>query len=319
MDPSAARSLILIVDDAPANIRILSQALKDEFEIAIATNGTDALDAVADNPPDLILLDVMMPGMDGHEVCRHLKADPSKQNIPVIFLTGKEAEDDEIAGLELGAVDYIIKPFSTAIVKARIRTHLELKRCRDLLENMALLDALTGIPNRRRFEDFLDFAWRQSQRQSQHIAAPLSVIILDVDHFKAYNDHYGHQAGDECLRAVAQALDGAKRRATDLVARYGGEEFVAVLPSTDAKGAMIFAETLRLAVDELKIPHAHSSAADHVTVSLGVATIVPIDGATPSQLIKQADQGLYRAKAQGRNRVETYSEISELVDSVETP
>ncbi len=306
MNPSVARNQILIVDDALASIQILSRALMDEFEIAIATNGADAIDAVTENPPDLILLDVMMSGMDGHEVCRRLKADLRSQAIPIIFLTARETEDDEIEGLKMGAVDYIIKPFSTPIVKARIRTHLELKRCRDLLENMALLDALTGISNRRRFDDFLDFAWRQSQR----MAAPLSVILLDVDHFKAYNDHYGHQAGDECLRAVAQALNGAKRRATDLVARYGGEEFMAVLPSTEAEGALIIAETLRRAVEELKVPHAHSSAAAHVTVSLGIATVIPSDGTTPSALIQRADQGLYRAKSQGRNRVEICFEIN---------
>lgn len=307
MDSQIRPSKVLVVDDAPANIRILSHSLSDEFEIAFATSGSEALEAVEEALPDLILLDVAMPDLDGYKVCRRLKSDPRTQQIPVIFVTGKESEADEIQGLELGAVDYITKPFSPAIVKARVRTHIELKRCRDQLESLALLDSLTGIPNRRRFEEFLDFSWSQCERSG----APLSAIIADVDHFKAYNDCYGHQAGDHCLRLVAQALQQTKQRATDLVARYGGEEFIALLPATDAEGALIFAESMRQAVADLRLPHARSSASAIVTVSLGVATMVPEPASAAASLLRRADLGLYRAKGSGRNQVERVADLAE--------
>ena len=299
MTRTADRPVLLIVDDEPANIRILSRVLMDMCEIAAATNGAEALETATANPPDIILLDIMLPGMDGHEVCRRLKADPATRNVPVIFLTGKEGEADELAGLRMGAVDYIIKPFSTAIVKARVKTQLELKRYRDLLENQALVDALTGIPNRRRLEEYLDVAWRQSLRTAE----PLSALMFDVDHFKAYNDHYGHQAGDECLRAVARALEDARRRGTDLVARYGGEEFVAILPSARGDSLLEVAESYRAAVEALGIPHPRSAAGACVTVSVGAATILPEDGFEPAELVRRADIALYRAKETGRNRV----------------
>lgn len=294
------RPRLLVVDDAPANLRLLVGGLGDAYEMRIAKTGPDALALLEGWTPDLILLDVMMPEMDGHEVCRRLKADPLRKDIPVIFVTGRDEESDELKGLEVGAVDYIAKPFSLPIVKARVGTHLELKRYRDLLENHAFVDGLTGIPNRRRFDEVLGQAWAMGTRQQ----SPLAVVLLDVDHFKLFNDHYGHQAGDACLVQVGESLAGALTRSSDLVARYGGEEFVAVLPATPLEGALDVAEILRKAVDALGLPHAHSTAADHVTVSLGVAARIPDSDAPPSGLVELADRALYRAKQGGRNRVE---------------
>ena len=297
--PESERPRILVVDDAPANLRLLVGGLGDVYELRVAKSGPDALALLEGWTPDLILLDVMMPDMDGHEVCRRLKADPRRKDIPVIFVTGRDEESDELEGLDAGAVDYIAKPFSLPIVKARVGTHLELKRYRDLLENHAFVDALTGIPNRRRFDEVITQAWAMASRQQ----CPLSVFLLDVDHFKLFNDHYGHQAGDACLAQVGRTLAQSITRASDLVARYGGEEFIAVLPGTPLEGALEMAETLRKAVEALALPHAHSSAAAHVTVSLGVASGIPSSGTDPKELIEKADQALYRAKQGGRNRV----------------
>jgi diguanylate cyclase (GGDEF)-like protein len=249
--------------------------------------------------PDLVLLDVVMPGIDGFEVCRRLKGNPDTARIPIIFITGRNEEQDEIRGLELGAVDYITKPFSLPIVRSRVRTQLELKRLRDQLERQSMVDGLTGIPNRRLYQDHLALIWGQCLRQR----SALSLILMDVDHFKAYNDHYGHQAGDECLVRVAQALENTKRRYLDQVARYGGEEFICILPGTDCAGALARAELMRTAVEALAIPHACSSAAAHVTISLGAACVRPRAGDDgPEGAVALADQALYRAKQQGRNR-----------------
>jgi diguanylate cyclase (GGDEF)-like protein len=295
---SEKKATLLVVDDMPANIQLLATSLMDEYEILVATSGADALELILNRQPDLILLDVIMPGMSGHEVCRKLKDDPQTRRIPIIFITGQNDESDEVEGLSLGAVDYITKPFSLPIVLARVRTHLELKHYRDLLESLSFLDGLTGIPNRRRFTEYIDFAWNQAQRQR----VPVTVILMDVDHFKAFNDNYGHQAGDECLTRVAKALASTERRAAGLVARYGGEEFVCVLPSLDIQGAASLAERLRASVVAQAIPHAFSSAASQVTISLGVASAVPAVGEAWTTLVELADKALYQAKQTGRNR-----------------
>lgn len=294
------RPTILIVDDTPENIKVLGEELRSAYKIKIATDGEKALRiALSATPPDLILLDVVMPGMDGYEVCRRLKEDPVTQHIPVIFITGRTDIADETRGLEVGAVDYIAKPFNLAIVKARVRTHVELKRQRDVLEIQSTLDGLTGIANRRRFEAFLDQEWNRALRTSSHV----SMVMMDIDCFKEFNDHYGHLAGDECLKSVAHALTLNMRRTTDMIARYGGEEFVAVLPATDHIGALQVAQNLRDAVEKLNIDHAFSSAARHVTLSAGVATILPTMHIQPEQLLDSADRALYQAKQAGRNTI----------------
>ncbi|WPL18732.1 Bacteriophytochrome cph2 [Thiorhodovibrio winogradskyi] len=294
---------ILIVDDVPANIQLLAEALKSEYRIRVANHGSKALEiARSDQPPDLILLDIMMPGMDGYEVCQKLKSDPATSAIPIVFVTAKTSVDDEAYGLDLGAVDYIPKPFHLPVVRARVKTHINLKLKTDLLEELALIDGLTYIPNRRRFDQLLEQEWLRARREQHWLA----LVMLDVDHFKAYNDNYGHGAGDDCLREVANAIKNSLQRPGDAIARYGGEEFVLLLPNTDQAGARATAERARAAVFTRNLPHAHSDTADRVTVSLGVAATQP-DSNKPNALLKAADNALYEAKRSGRNRLHEVS------------
>ncbi|ADH85345.1 diguanylate cyclase [Desulfurivibrio alkaliphilus] len=304
MNNDEPKTTILVVDDQPANIQALGALLKDEYRVRVATSGEKALAMLQDGNqelPDLILLDIKMPGIDGYEVCRRLKENPATSGIAIIFVTALDAASEEEHGLNLGAVDYITKPFNPAIVRARVHTHMNLKRKTDLLEKFALLDGLTGIPNRRHFDELFDKEMRRCLRNG----LPLSVIMTDIDHFKGFNDNYGHGAGDKCLQKVAGALSGSLVRPGDSICRYGGEEFVALLPGTDAAGAREVAERLRVAVEALAITHEHSSAAPVVTVSLGAATLDPRrDSETDRQpLLSRADQALYAAKEAGRNRV----------------
>lgn len=289
---------ILMVDDEQLNLEILLSLLANDYRVLAAKNGQQALMAVDNNKPDLILLDITMPEMDGYEVCRRLKMEHATHDIPVIFLTARHDVESETRGFELGAVDYITKPFHGSTVRARVKTHLALKRKTDLLEQLAFLDGLTEIPNRRSFENTFEREWGAALRRRESIA----LIMMDVDMFKQYNDHYGHGAGDDCLRQVAQALSQSLSRTGDFPARYGGEEFVAVLPGTDQAGAEQIAERIRLAVEGLQIPHIRSKVAPCVTISLGVATVVPESSAMPCSLREMADKMLYQSKDGGRNR-----------------
>lgn len=293
-------SRILIVDDERQNIKVLTELLRGDYKIMAAKTGEQALNAVkGDNPPDLILLDIMMPGIDGYEVCRQIKTDTHSMHIPVIFVSALDASDDESLGFEMGAVDYITKPFKPLIVKARVRTHIQLKKKSDLLERMASIDGLTEIPNRRNFDATLEKEVRRAARNG----AFLSLILIDIDFFKKYNDHYGHAEGDDCLMRVAKAISSCVRRASDFAARYGGEEFAVILPEIDRDQAVNMAEKIRLKVAELNISHAASNIADHVSISLGVATVSVQQESSPVDLIKAADASLYKAKENGRNQV----------------
>ncbi len=299
MNSDTTKPTILIVDDLPMNIKLLGDSLKSSYRVRLATSGPKALAiAGSGNPPDLILLDIVMPGMDGYEVCRQLKARRSTRNIPIIFITAKDQEKDETMGLEIGAVDYITKPFSLPIVNARIRTHLELKRHRDILENLSTLDGLTGVPNRRTFDERLSMEWRRAIRESTFLA----LLMVDIDHFKAFNDNYGHLAGDDCLKLVARSLAAAVKRPGDYFARYGGEEFACILPQTDLGGIGHLAESMLACIETLHIPHRYSSVADHVTISVGGACLLPTAPADVNVLIEAADRCLYEAKKEGRNR-----------------
>jgi diguanylate cyclase (GGDEF)-like protein len=293
------RPRLLVVDDQPINIQALYQAFSTDHQVFMATGGEQALAMCAAKRPDLVLLDVVMPGMDGHEVCRRLKADPATRDLPVIFVTAHNDEAAETLGLELGAVDFISKPINPKIVRARVRTHLTLKAQSDLLRQWVYIDGLTGVYNRRHFDERLASEWGRAQRSH----SPLSVVLLDVDFFKRYNDHYGHQAGDDCLRRIAVALQQGLRRPADLVARYGGEEFVCVLPETDLDGAMAVAQELERRVRQLDMAHARSDVASVVSVSLGVASQGGQASGDAGALLAQADTQLYKAKSTGRGRV----------------
>jgi len=292
------RARALIVDDEPANIEVISAALEDEYEICFATSGEEAIEVTRAASPDIILLDVLMPGMDGYEVCRRLKADPMNADIPVIFITGLGDQEAEARGLELGAIDYVTKPIQPGIVRARIHNHVELKRMRDQLAELAVTDPLTGLCNRRRLEQMLNTETARLARTEDW----LSVIMLDIDFFKQFNDEYGHPAGDLCIRMIAAALKRAVRRAADLTARYGGEEFACILPSTSHDAAMAVAHGIREQVQSLGIPHGRSAVSAYVTASIGIATARCRPGMSPDLWIKAADHQLYLSKAGGRNR-----------------
>lgn len=289
-------ALILIIDDEPGTIRLLSQILQGVGDIIFATNGEDALSMIRDRQPDLVLLDAEMAGMSGYEVCETIKRDPIFADLPILFVTAHTSIESEMRALGLGAVDFITKPPSPPIVKARVKTHLMLKQRTDQLHRLAMIDGLTGISNRRAFDTALEEEWRRACRTK----VPLSLVLIDVDHFKRFNDHYGHQAGDDCLRAVATALAHCINRPGEMVARYGGEEFVVIVPSCDAENASKLAEKMRTAVEGLGLPHVASDTSAVVTISLGVTSLrleAPV-----KDLIAAADAALYQAKSSGRNR-----------------
>ncbi|HWU03064.1 MAG TPA: diguanylate cyclase [Novosphingobium sp.] len=293
------KGTVLIVDDEISNIEIMNAVLEDDYEVCFATNGTQALTIARDVQPDLILLDVLMPGIDGFEVCRQLKQDALLADIPVIFTTGLGDTADEMNGLSLGAIDYVTKPIQPTILHARVSNHIELKQLRDRLAEMAVTDALTGLSNRRHLEQTLEKETSRLARNEEW----LSVIMLDIDFFKQFNDLYGHPAGDRCIVMVAAALNRAVRRAADLSARYGGEEFACVLPGTSPQEAMWVAQEIRLQIQSLNIPHKGSAISHFVTVSIGIASARCIPGSGANEWISQADRQLYESKSQGRDRI----------------
>ena len=293
---------LLIVDDTPDNIKILMETLKDEYKIVAATSGARALEVAAskEHRPDLILLDIMMPGIDGYEVCRQLKENDNTRNIPVIFVTAVSEVMDETKGFRLGAVDYITKPFHPPIVKARVQAHINLKVKTDMLEQLASLDGLTNIPNRRKLDEMIVQEFKRARRYQY----PLSVILMDVDQFKQYNDNYGHAIGDTCLKKVVKALQKCLNRPYDFIARYGGEEFVVILSDADSKGAETVGLAMKQAVEDLNIIHEFSPVSDHVTISLGAATIYPkTECESPMEIVMAADKMMYKAKEMGRNQL----------------
>ncbi|MFH1494803.1 MAG: diguanylate cyclase [Pseudomonadota bacterium] len=291
------RPRILIVDDERININLLNALLKADYKIMVATDGEQALKAAMTGKPELILLDIVMPGIDGYEVCRRLKATAATQSIPIIFITAMGEVENEAMGFALGAVDYIAKPFNSPVVKARVGVHMKLKRNGDILENLASMDALTEVPNRRAFDQTRKQEWARSLRDG----LPISFVMIDIDMFKQFNDNYGHGAGDECLTRIAKALNGCVQRPGDLLARYGGEEFAAILINTPEEGALRMAEVIHAAVAALQIPHAFSATAPHVSVSIGIASAIPSPSLTADILSEAADNMLYQAKNAGRN------------------
>ncbi|GAB6071366.1 hypothetical protein JCM30760_24630 [Thiomicrorhabdus hydrogeniphila] len=287
---------LLIVDDVAINLGMISDLLHDEYNIKVSKTGAKALEiANLEDQPDLILLDVQMPEMDGYEVCRQLKNNPYTSNIPVIFLTAKNNQRDEEFGLNLGAVDYIYKPYNPAIVKIRVRNHINLKLKSDWLEELSMVDGLTHIPNRRFYETEYDKYFKEVNRHHEN----LYLMMIDVDDFKLYNDNYGHGKGDECLKKVANALNNNLKRPSDFIARYGGEEFVVLLKDIDEAGAKTLAQKLVDSVSNLNIDHRFSSVCSCVTISVGMAKFN--DSQAKKDLLKEADDALYKAKSEGKN------------------
>ncbi|GAB0056320.1 Response regulator PleD [Candidatus Magnetaquicoccaceae bacterium FCR-1] len=292
---------VLVVDDEATNIEVLAKLLQPDHRVLFTTDPSKAMNLAEMKGPDLILLDVIMPNMDGYEVCRRLKSRASTRDIPVIFVTAMGEEQFEAIGFEAGGVDYITKPVKPFLLRARVKTHIDLKRQSDLLRRLASLDGLTGIPNRRSLDEFLRQEWHRGLRHESR----LSAMLIDVDFFKKFNDVQGHQAGDVCLRQIAEALSRTLERKTDLVARYGGEEFACILPETPLQGAVHTAEKIKQAVASLAIPHPQSDVADIVTLSMGVISVTPKRGHEPEEILAAADQFLYMAKLSGRNQIQS--------------
>jgi diguanylate cyclase (GGDEF)-like protein len=286
---------VLIIDDSPESLQVAKARLsRENVDIQCADGAEAGLKILRHAPPDLLLLDVDMPGMSGFDLCRLMKADADLCMIPIIFLSGSGTAEDKVRGLDLGAVDYVIKPFDAFELRARVRAALRTKRLQDLLIEHASIDPLTSLPNRRALDDRLQQEWARFQRHG----GPLSLVMADIDNFKRVNDTYGHSVGDHVLQEVGQAIAG-QCRLTDLPARYGGEEFAVLMPGESAPDATRMAERCRQAVEAVRV--AVGQEVVRVTASFGVADSRGL--ASPEALIESADQALYAAKAAGRNVV----------------
>ena len=324
---SLEKGKILVVDDLADNAELLSVILSFQgYTVEQSHRGDLAIELAKARHPDLILMDVNMPEIDGFEACRRLKADPNTEDIPIVFITASNEAHKKIEAFQHGGDDYISKPFQIEEVLARVSNQLQISRLkselkaknsrleRELLERqsieeellklnqrlskLAALDSLTQIANRRIFDEFLDREWQRGQRDQQC----LSLILADIDYFKLYNDNFGHQSGDLCLRKVAETIVSAVKRPADLVARYGGEEFAVILPQTPADNALQVAKKIQRKIKELALSHPDSLVSDYITLSLGVTSLIPNPQYTKKQLLITADKALYQAKKQGRDR-----------------
>jgi diguanylate cyclase (GGDEF)-like protein len=290
---------ILIVDDERLNVEVLNGLLKDHYSITVAMNGEQALKAArSKTKPDLILLDIMMPEMDGYEVCRKLKADQKTKEIPVIFVTAMNSTDDETKAFDVGAVDFITKPIKTAVAMARINTHLELKSQRDYLSTLSMRDGLTGVANRRKFNEYLDNEYQKALTEQSN----LPLLMIDIDCFKSYYDYYGFLEGEDVLKLIAATIESKMESSTDMVARIGGELFSCLLPGRNYNAMVTIGETILDAVRALKIPHELSTVSDTLTVSIGGIDFVPQSHSHVEDAMVLAEDKLYHAIESGRNR-----------------
>lgn len=290
---------ILVVDDEKVNLIVLNYILGTKYAVITAASGHEALRIAREESPDLILLDVIMPDMDGFATLAALKASDITQHIPVIFVTGLTSEEDEEKGLSLGAVDYITKPYKRSIVMARVKTHLQIVSQMRTIERLSSTDALTNIPNRRHFDMQIQKEWSRAKREQTHI----SLLMLDVDDFKNYNDTYGHPQGDVLLQLIAKTIEGTLKRPGDFAARVGGEEFSALLPNTDLTGALIISEEIRKNIIEVQKANYTNPVPEIRTVSIGVVSQLPEKDDMIDAFISEADMCLYKAKTFGKNQV----------------
>jgi len=290
---------ILIVDDEKANRQLLRELLQEEATIIFAKNGEQSLELAEKHLPDLILLDIMMPDMSGFEVMAKIKSNPATINISVIFITGLANSDDEEKGFDLGCCDYIYKPFKANVVVARVLTHLELIQQRKILNEIAHIDALTGVSNRREMDAILAQELLANERDNNQLA----VVLIDIDYFKDFNDNYGHGAGDIALKKVAASFKEVLHRPRDFIARFGGEEFVIILPDIDLNGVKMVLNNINQSLAAKEIKHEFSQTFNLLTISLGAVLIDGKTKLTPENVLNKADQLLYKAKHQGRNQM----------------
>ena len=300
MDNSNNRSL-LIIDDSEMNLAMLSRILNRDYNLHLARNGLEGVEAAVKHLPDVIVLDIVMPKMDGYETIAMLKSLEQTREIPVVFVTGLSKAKDEERGLALGCADYITKPFSAEIVKLRLRNQIRMLDYIRTIEILSKQDQLTGIPNRRNFDDRLTIEWGRAKREKTSI----SILMIDIDYFKNFNDTYGHLNGDLVLKTVASLITKTLKRTTDIAARWGGEEFIALLPCTDLRGSTIVAEKIREVVERTDFM-LQDGRVTNVSISVGVNTRVPTNDCTMDEFIHCADDALYNAKREGRNKVWQY-------------
>lgn len=293
----SATDTVLIIDDSPVNIKLLRGLLQDDCRIQFAMDGETGIRLARERAPHVILLDVEMPGMDGFEVCRRLKADPTTSDSAIIFVTAHTGSAMEIAALEAGAVDFVSRPFVAQVIRARVRTHLTLRRQADLLQKLVRVDDLTGVFNRRYFNEQIAIEWDRHKRQKMS----LGLAIIDIDHFKRVNDSLGHQGGDQCLRTLGLALKSATQRAGEVVTRYGGEEFAVIIPAADEAALQRYGDYICNRVRALALPNP-GRPEGIVTISVGLCSQIPTAEHTVSEFISAADAALYQAKYDGRNR-----------------
>lgn len=295
------KARILIIDDSQLALFALNDILGAFYDVHCFADASEALRQIEKFKPSLILIDVVMPGISGFEVLIKLKATPGVSDIPVIMMTSQDDNsDNEELSFKLGAADFIPKPFKPSVVVARARSQVSLYEYHKELESTVITDSLTGIYNRRGFDEFLEREWKRGSRDN----SPLTLLLLDIDHFKLYNDNYGHQAGDGALQLVGQAIKFTLYRMSDVPARYGGEEFGVILPDVGRSGAAVVAKRLMETIRSLGIKHEPSPTAKTITVSIGGATAPPLG--SKEALIKTADTMLYKAKEAGRNRFELH-------------
>lgn len=289
---------VLIVDDDKTMVAALSQILSSRYTVYVARDGFDALEVASELLPDIILLDIIMPGMNGYEVIAALKEDTKTRDIPVIFVSGLDSIADELKGLRLGAVDYMHKPFTAEMVRLRVGNQMQIINQMKMIEYLSITDSLTGVPNRRKFNLTLDREWQRALK----LGMPLGLLLLDIDFFKSYNDSFGHLKGDEILKAVASVIKNRVKRLNDFVARWGGEEFAVILPETDQKGTEILAEEIRLAVKGFDFEPVIGEKRV-VTISIGAGSVVPVGGMIINHFVDDVDKALYNAKQTGRDKV----------------
>jgi diguanylate cyclase (GGDEF)-like protein len=303
--PGEDQPLILVADDDRVTRACLRQAMEQEgYRVVEANDGESCLASFSDLKPDVVLLDAVMPVMDGFTCCTNLQQMAGGSRTPILIITALEDAESVNQAFAAGAADYVTKPIHWAVLFQRVkrliqqvRLYEDLEKANHELKRLATFDGLTQVANRRHFDEYLQQEWQRMQREQDSLA----LILCDIDFFKAYNDTYGHQIGDDCLRQVAQALQRSAKRSVDLAARYGGEEFALILPNTDLEGAEQVARDIQLEIQSIAIPHRKSKVGEIITVSMGVATTVPVPFIAPQMLIEAADRALYQAKDEGRN------------------
>ena len=295
---------VLIIDDSQLNVAVLKKILDHDYNITSAKDGREGLEAARKLLPDAIMLDIIMPEMNGFEVIKALKRDEQLKAIPVIFITGLTNVKEEESGLALGGSDFIIKPFSPEIVKLRVGIQVRLLEYISKIEHMSMRCSMTGMPNRRSFDETLSMEWKRARRANHS----MSILMIDIDHFKKYNDTYGHLNGDLVLQVIAKTIMQVILRPGDFAARWGGEEFIVLLPETDLDGALSVAERLRLNIEDTEICLCDGQVTK-TTVSVGVNTHIPSNDCSVSDFINSADDALYAAKAKGRNQVCVYNGV----------